>query len=81
MVSFFFFCRGNNFSFCQRTTVTGEILYSVRRGFEDLSGCFVPGSFLPETISLAGYFFNEFLLHSFPKKHCFLNEVNAKALE
>ena len=35
MVSFFFFCRGNNFSFCQRTTVTGEILYSVRRGFED----------------------------------------------
>lgn len=67
MVSFFFFCRGNNFSFCQRTTVTGEILYSVRRGFEDLSVCFVPGSFLPETISLAGYFLMSFYYIPFRK--------------
>lgn len=57
MVSFFFFCRGNNFSFCQRTTVTGEILYSVRRGFEDLSGCFVPGSYLLKQHRLPDVFY------------------------
>lgn len=27
MVSFFFFCRGNNFSFCQRAVLGGAIRY------------------------------------------------------
>jgi len=42
---------------------------------------FRPGFVFAGNNIVGRIFFNEFLLHSFPKKHCFLNEVNAKALE
>ena len=79
LIGFFIFCPGNNFSFCQRTAVTGEILCSVRRGFEDLSGCFVPGCICLNNIVSRMFFMNFIAFLS--EKLCFLNEVSAKALE